>query len=263
MALGHHCFSSPPTLASAIPAVVMYFPTKQFQKSVRFFYGLSVLPTVPTRARNGHQPSPYRESLGIMRGAPSHQLNELWQPVRAFGGDWLLHVTIVYPDIACTPVFVVKSSIIPIFSRPLHCASSHNYQYVSVYRYHLHTMQAEIEAYEYQLSQVTLALDADPSNSELVSLKGELEELITLTRMAGGSATAATVPAPAASTKDKGKGKEAASATPAPNPTPSFLSSAVASGSGSPSAVTRKFNAGDECTAKYKDGKWCVFSSSV
>ncbi len=121
------------------------------------------------------------------------------------------------------------------------------------------TMQAEIEAYEYQLSQVTLALDADPSNSELVSLKSELEELISLTKMASGSvAPDPATPAPVSSAKEKGKGKEVL-ASGSPAPAPSFLSSAVASGSGSPSAVTRpKFNAGDECTAKYKDGKWSV-----
>jgi survival of motor neuron-related-splicing factor 30 len=122
-------------------------------------------------------------------------------------------------------------------------------------------MQAEIEAYEYQLSQVHLALDADPTNTELVSLKGELEELISLTKMASGSAVVA-VPTSSSGTggtpsgKEKGKGKETGV------PSLGYATSVgevVVESSGSPASLNRsKFKAGDECTAKYKDGKWFV-----
>ncbi|MBW0518318.1 hypothetical protein O181_058033 [Austropuccinia psidii MF-1] len=40
----------------------------------------------------------------------------------------------------------------------------------------------ELETYEYQLSQVNLALEKDPTNEEFLSLKGELVNLITLTK---------------------------------------------------------------------------------
>ncbi|BFZ60239.1 hypothetical protein YB2330_001267 [Saitoella coloradoensis] len=40
----------------------------------------------------------------------------------------------------------------------------------------------DVEQYEYQLSQVTQALEADPSNKELQSLKAELSDLIALTK---------------------------------------------------------------------------------
>lgn len=40
----------------------------------------------------------------------------------------------------------------------------------------------ELETYEYQLSQVNLVLEKDPSNAECLSLKGELVNLITLTK---------------------------------------------------------------------------------
>ncbi|ODQ55951.1 hypothetical protein SAICODRAFT_68367 [Saitoella complicata NRRL Y-17804] len=40
----------------------------------------------------------------------------------------------------------------------------------------------DVEQYEYQLSQVTQALEADPGNKELQSLKAELSDLITLTK---------------------------------------------------------------------------------
>ncbi len=112
-------------------------------------------------------------------------------------------------------------------------------------------MDAEIEAYEYQLSQVKLALEADPSNVELASLKTELEELISLTKLASGSAApAATAPAASSSSSapkpanvSKGKAKETAAAT-------------TSNGTGSVYAAKMGLKAGDECSARYKDGKW-------
>lgn len=44
------------------------------------------------------------------------------------------------------------------------------------------TAAAEIAEYEYQLEQISGALDADPENDELLTLKNELQDLIRLTR---------------------------------------------------------------------------------
>lgn len=41
---------------------------------------------------------------------------------------------------------------------------------------------AEVAEYEYQLEQILAALEADPDNSELVTLKNELQDLIKLTK---------------------------------------------------------------------------------
>jgi len=116
-------------------------------------------------------------------------------------------------------------------------------------------MQAEIEAYEYQLSQVKLALEADPSNAEISALKSELEELISLTKQAAGisgQASSAPVASPAPS-KAKGKAKETASPAPAAAASSSATSTKA---TGTPTPDRPKLSAGDECSAKYKDGKW-------
>ncbi|KAG0151102.1 hypothetical protein CROQUDRAFT_37291 [Cronartium quercuum f. sp. fusiforme G11] len=80
----------------------------------------------------------------------------------------------------------------------------------------------ELETYEYQLSQVNLALEKDPSNPEFMSLKDELVNLITLTK--------------------------------------DFLaqsSSKHANSSTASNAVDKNLNAGDTCMAKYAgDGKY-------
>lgn len=44
------------------------------------------------------------------------------------------------------------------------------------------TAMAEIAEYEYQLEQILGALEADPENSELLTLKNELQDLIKLTK---------------------------------------------------------------------------------
>ena len=44
--------------------------------------------------------------------------------------------------------------------------------------------KSDLETYQVQLSQVELALSADPENNELVSLRSELKELIDLTQAA-------------------------------------------------------------------------------
>jgi hypothetical protein len=87
--------------------------------------------------------------------------------------------------------------------------------------------KADLETYQVQLSQVELALSADPSNSGLSSLRSELRELIELTQTAISQAEATS--------SSKGdSSRKAASATPA-----------------------QTWSAGDECLAKYSaDGSW-------
>jgi survival-of-motor-neuron-related-splicing factor 30 len=87
--------------------------------------------------------------------------------------------------------------------------------------------RADLETYQVQLSQVELALSADPSNSELLSLHSELQELIDLTQTALAQAEAAS------SSKAESSRKIAAT------------------------APTKTWSAGDECLAKYSaDGGW-------
>jgi survival-of-motor-neuron-related-splicing factor 30 len=82
----------------------------------------------------------------------------------------------------------------------------------------------ELETYQAQLSQVEVALAADPSNNELASLRSELKELIDLTKE-----TIARAEAPKPETVRKH------AATP----------------------MTQTYSAGDEILAKYSgDGAW-------
>lgn len=105
-------------------------------------------------------------------------------------------------------------------------------------------MEAELENYQFQLSQVSLALEADPSNAELASLKLELEEIIALTKQAMG-VTAEVAP--------KKPTKTASPALPAP-----VVSSSAAKGKAKEASTTggKNYRAGDEVVARYKDGKW-------
>jgi survival-of-motor-neuron-related-splicing factor 30 len=88
--------------------------------------------------------------------------------------------------------------------------------------------KADLETYQVQLSQVELALAADPGNAELSSLHSELKELIDLTKAALSQTEAASSSSKAESSRK-----------------------AVAAEQG------RKWAAGDECLAKYSgDGSW-------
>ncbi|CAK5280552.1 unnamed protein product [Mycena citricolor] len=88
--------------------------------------------------------------------------------------------------------------------------------------------KTDLETYQVQLSQVELAMAADPDNAELSSLRSELKELIELTKAALAQAEAA-----ASSHKAESSRKQALS-------TP-----------------THTWSAGDECLAKYSaDGSW-------
>jgi len=86
--------------------------------------------------------------------------------------------------------------------------------------------KADLETYQVQLSQVELALSADPDNTELSSLRSELKELIDLTQ------SALTQQEAAASSKSESR----------------KVAHAVS---------TKQWQAGDECLAKYSsDGQW-------
>ncbi|KAH8120429.1 hypothetical protein DFH11DRAFT_1685729 [Phellopilus nigrolimitatus] len=88
--------------------------------------------------------------------------------------------------------------------------------------------QNDLETYQVQLSQVDLALSADPDNTELKDLASELKELIELTR-------AALAQTQAAATKPR-------------------RAAAAAAARGRPA---KAWVAGDECLAKYSgDGNW-------
>jgi survival-of-motor-neuron-related-splicing factor 30 len=85
--------------------------------------------------------------------------------------------------------------------------------------------QADLETYQVQLEQVETALQQDPDNSELSSLRSELQELISLTQQAIDTAAAA--------------------------------SSSKAKVAVAPVAASRTWSSGDECLAKYSvDGQW-------
>ncbi|TNY19358.1 polyketide synthase, partial [Rhodotorula diobovata] len=118
---------------------------------------------------------------------------------------------------------------------------------------------------QYQLSQIKLGLAKDPSNTELQTLKSELEDLISLTRQFLG-ANAAPAPPPAASSSAAARAPAAASASasPAPRPTAPAGKASPAAGrpatlAGAPSSASaqqHKFATGDDCSCRYSDGKW-------
>lgn len=87
--------------------------------------------------------------------------------------------------------------------------------------------KADLETYQVQLSQVELALAADPKSTELASLRSELQELIQLTQTAISQAEAAS--------SSKAESSRKAAVT----------------------APSKTWSAGDECLAKYSgDGGW-------
>ncbi|KAI0756646.1 hypothetical protein C8Q80DRAFT_1349011 [Daedaleopsis nitida] len=93
---------------------------------------------------------------------------------------------------------------------------------------------SDLETYQAQLSQVELALAADPENNELKELQSELKELIELTQVAIAQQEGAP------SSKADASKKAAAAAA------------AAAS-----SASSRAWAAGDEVLVKYSgDGQW-------
>lgn len=94
-------------------------------------------------------------------------------------------------------------------------------------------MEAELESYQFQLTQVSVALEADPSNAELQALQAELQQIIDLTKEALG-----VDQAPAAESSSKPSQASSTAKRPsAPEP-------------------KKQFRAGEDVSAKYKDGKW-------
>jgi survival-of-motor-neuron-related-splicing factor 30 len=92
-------------------------------------------------------------------------------------------------------------------------------------------METELQTYKDQLAYVNLSLEADPANQELLALKSELDELISLTRTA--LAPSSSKGTSTSTDKGKGKAKEANSNWQDVGP----------------------YKAGMDCMAKYKDGK--------
>ncbi|KAI0274645.1 hypothetical protein BC834DRAFT_815139 [Gloeopeniophorella convolvens] len=87
----------------------------------------------------------------------------------------------------------------------------------------------DLETYQAQLSQVELALAADPDNAELASLRSELQELINLTKTVISQAESAALSSKSAETSRKANITQ----------------------------QTVKWSAGDECLAKFSgDGAW-------
>ncbi|KAA1468229.1 hypothetical protein DENSPDRAFT_382507 [Dentipellis sp. KUC8613] len=90
--------------------------------------------------------------------------------------------------------------------------------------------KGDLETYQVQLSQVELALSADPDNAQLSDLRSELKELIELTQAAIAQNEASS----SSSTKaSEGGSRKAPAAAPA-----------------------AQWAAGDECLVKYEDGGW-------
>ncbi|KAI5475293.1 hypothetical protein MNV49_001635 [Pseudohyphozyma bogoriensis] len=113
---------------------------------------------------------------------------------------------------------------------------------------------SDLEQYEYQLSQVKLALAKDPSNAELLSLRDEVTSLITLTKeilaASGPPASASASPAPAAAAAPKPSSSKAA-------PRPSSATPTPGGSTPTPSAATLSLKSGDKCQARYSgDGKF-------
>jgi survival-of-motor-neuron-related-splicing factor 30 len=98
-------------------------------------------------------------------------------------------------------------------------------------------MEAELQTYLDQIAYVNLQLESDPTNDELLKLKVELNEIVDLTREA--IAQTSTSKSHTAEKKDKGKAKET---------NPNWQDNGL-------------YKAGMDCMAKYKDGKWLVFST--
>lgn len=112
----------------------------------------------------------------------------------------------------------------------------------------------ELETYEYQLSQVNLALEKDSSNVEFLSLKEELVNLISLTKdfLAAQSSSKN-----ANQSTDDAKGSQA---DPSSNPSTKNGPAKAAKEKVKPSAPATsnvQLNPGDTCMAKYAgDGKY-------
>ncbi|BEJ15567.1 hypothetical protein CspHIS471_0501720 [Cutaneotrichosporon sp. HIS471] len=91
----------------------------------------------------------------------------------------------------------------------------------------------ELQTFKDQLALVNIQLEGDKDNADLLALKSELEEIVSLTEQTAAAA------APKKDRKGKGRDKERDKAEPAANWQDSG-----------------EYRAGMDCMAKYKDGKW-------
>ncbi|KAK4052661.1 hypothetical protein OIV83_001948 [Microbotryomycetes sp. JL201] len=128
----------------------------------------------------------------------------------------------------------------------------------------------ELETYEYQLSQIKLALAKDPDNAEYLNLKEELQSLIDLTKefLASQQQTGSHGATASASSGTSGTKRERltqGSGSPTRNaraaaPVASGASDRTTAVSGSMptgAAPQHNFKTGDECQARYSgDGKF-------
>jgi len=124
----------------------------------------------------------------------------------------------------------------------------------------------ELETYEYQLSQVNLVLEKDPSNAECLSLKGELVNLITLTKdflaqtgsskqtNSSGDHKESSLDPSSNNKNNHNNNKNSRAGSKTPHEQDKSTKSQAAS---NPSDTLKSFNAGDLCMAKYAgDGKY-------
>jgi survival-of-motor-neuron-related-splicing factor 30 len=109
---------------------------------------------------------------------------------------------------------------------------------------------AELEQFSYQLSEVQAALIKDPENQELLSLKGELEDLVSLLT---ASLPPTQQPTTTSSSSSSSKPKSATPSTSTPSSSTAATTSTTSS-STTPAAVA--FKAGDPCSCRYSDGRW-------
>ncbi|KAK4057546.1 hypothetical protein OIO90_001615 [Microbotryomycetes sp. JL221] len=132
----------------------------------------------------------------------------------------------------------------------------------------------DLETYEYQLSQIKLALDKDPTNAEYLNLKDELQSLIDLTKEllasqtqnSGGnnagatgtaSSTASTERASTPSTHNNSKFNKSASAVVSKASPSHTAPDRSASVDASASLPALSLKTGDECQARYSgDGRF-------
>ncbi|KAL7424362.1 hypothetical protein Q5752_000044 [Cryptotrichosporon argae] len=106
-------------------------------------------------------------------------------------------------------------------------------------------MEAELQTYRDQLAYVNLQLETDGTNADLVSLKDELVELISLTEAALGPTAGGS----------KGKGKARDDGRDAAEAKGKEDKSREGEGAGA-WQETGEYRAGMDCMAKYKDGKF-------
>ncbi|KAK4702611.1 survival of motor neuron-related-splicing factor 30, partial [Phenoliferia sp. Uapishka_3] len=111
---------------------------------------------------------------------------------------------------------------------------------------------SDLETYEYQLSQIKLALAKDPSNTEYLTLKDELTSLVEMTKEYLASAAPAP-PSPSRQSQSSRPPKPSTSTSTSsaqPPPTKDKASLVIP-----PSTLALK--SGDECQARYSgDGKF-------